>query len=330
MKLKAVLASLLVAAVTAAAVSAAPAQRTVRIAYFETGTANTYVQATISGMRKAAKQLGAQITLFDSKFTPQTQFQQCEDAIVAKKYDAFVFLAAYGPAVVPCVKQAIKAGIKVVGINNPLGANFSTVQPQVPGLSGTVLRPTTTYGSLFVNAVYSACANVNPCKVGYIGAVPTFPLDAITLKTFDATLKQHPNVQLVAKDYGQFSRDVGLKVAQNMLQAHSDINVLASNGDQAALGAEQAAKAAGSHAIILGVGASSPGVAAVKAGRWYGTLTFLPFDEGYLGGTIAIKSVLHQKVAKRFIDPVSQRHLPGVLTKTNEAQWKSFQGEWQG
>jgi ribose transport system substrate-binding protein len=323
------------AAVTAIGAGTALAGETkapapVRIAYFETGTANTYVQATIQGMKKAAKEQGATITLFDSKFTPETQFQQCQDAVVAKKYDAFVFLAAYGPAVVPCVKQAIKAGIEVVGINNPLGGDFSTIKPQVSGLSGTVLRPTTTYASLFVETVYAACAKVDPCKVGYIGAVPTFPLDATTLKTFEATLPSHPTVKLVAKDFGQFSRDLGLKAAQNMLQANPDITVLASNGDQQALGAEQAAKAAGSKAIIIGVGASTPGVKAVTEGRWYGSLSFLPFDEGYIGGMTAIKSVRKQKVATRFVDPVTARKLPGVLTRANAAQWKAFKGQWQG
>ena len=99
----------------------------------------------------------------------------------------------------------------------------------------------------------------------------------------NAYLKKFPNIKVVAEQEGKYLANTGRTAMQNMLQAHPDVNVAGSSGDQMTAGMEQAVKSAGltGKVELIGNGASIPGVAAVRAGRWYATVANLPYTEGY-------------------------------------------------
>jgi ribose transport system substrate-binding protein len=64
-------------------------------------------------------------------------------------------------------------------------------------------------------------------------------------KGFDDVIAQHSDFQIVASQSGDFARDKGRQVAETLLQAHPDANVIYAHNDEMAIGAIAALEAAG-------------------------------------------------------------------------------------
>jgi ribose transport system substrate-binding protein len=325
-------AAVAIAAAVAGAVvaSGSGAQKRVQIAYFAP-QANTYAQATYQGLVEAGKKLNAQITRFDTGFDAQKEYSQIQDATTLKKFDAFVIIALDPVSLVPAVKAAIKAGIAVVNTDLVLGPKFGVQRPQVAGQAGTVVDlPGYRAQSEVKQLLVLACKDLNPCKVGWIAGFATIDFERSIKYALGGVTKAHPNIKLLAyQDGGGYLADPALKIAQNMLQAHPDINLLATSGDQMTLGAEIAVKGAGlaGKIRIISGGLSCPGQKAVQEGRWFGGTIAVPKTEGVIGGTIAIYAARGQKNTPygRIPVGVSASKLSGypqVITKRNISRYK--------
>lgn len=339
--LAALVGCIVAAAVIAAGASgktAAPAAHqngtaTVRIAVLLSSTANTYEQADLKGVRAAAAKFGGKVVkVFDANFDASKQSTQVEDAITAKQYDAFVILPQAGNVIVPQVKDAIKAGIKVVCLLSPCGSNQQSNARQIPGYVTTVGYQFAENGTDIARAIVAACGSLNPCKVAYEPGLLSFSTEKFRTDGITAYLKKHPNVKIVAQQEGKYLANTGRSAMENILQAHPDVNVAASSGDQMTLGMEQAVKSAGltSKVKLIGNGASVPGVAAVAAGRWYATVANLPYTEGYLGAKYAIMAAKGTPLSKipPFVDDLKYSKVgTTIITKANA---KKFKAEWAG
>ena len=130
-------------------------------------------------------------------------------------------------------------------------------------------------------------------------------------------------MKIVAQGESFFTPALGLKAAQNMLQAHSDLNLIVGS-DQ---GIEGAVQALGKKKVILvGYGGSAAGIQGVAAGTWYGDVAQLPASEGRLATQAAIKAVrTGAKTGGQ--NPVADLPNQGVVTKDNADQ---FTAEWPG
>jgi ribose transport system substrate-binding protein len=313
-------------------------QKTIRIAHLTSVVQNSYFQVLYNKEKAIAKKNNATIQLFDANFDANKQVAQCQDALASGKFDAFIILPVDNAAVVPCVKSAIAKGIKVVSHNFPLGPSFSTAKPQIKGQSGVVMRVTTLDGKARGDMVVQACRGINPCEVALIEGDLGITYGQVRMKATENVLKSHSNIKVVTRQEGGWVRADSLKVTQDTLQAHPGLDVVATGGDQGALGAEQAVKSAGKKVgtragmvRIVGVGTSTPGIAAVKAGRWWGTTTWVPFIEGSLSATLAIKAVRGQLKKPVGVDEAVYSKLPQYYSKTTMKKFpKSFVGQWPG
>jgi ribose transport system substrate-binding protein len=327
------LAALATAAIAASAASLAAAQTkhaahpaaTVRIAYLSFAVANSYDAPMLAAAKAAAAKGGAKITVFDANNSPQTQFSQLQTAGSSKQYDAIIVQPIFGTGLITVVKQAIGNKIKVVNMDQELGANLGTAKPQVPGLSGNVVFVPTVIGTKLGKLVVSACAakNLNPCNVGYMYDIKASALDVAIRNGFNKAIVGHSNVKVVAEGEDFFTPSKGLAAVQTMIQAHSDINLIAAS-DQGIEGAVQAVDP--SKVTLVGYGGSATGLKGVAAGTWYGTIMQLPATEGKLAVQCAIKAVKTGKGCAG-VDPVDALPSSGVVTKANVAK---FKGEWPG
>ena len=64
-------------------------------------------------------------------------------------------------------------------------------------------------------------------------------------KGFDDVIAKNPGIKILASQTGDFSRDKGRQVAETLLQAHPDANVIYVHNDEMAIGAICALEAAG-------------------------------------------------------------------------------------
>jgi ribose transport system substrate-binding protein len=325
-----------VAAVTASAGAknrSTQAAKPVRIGVLLSATANTYEQADLKGVQAAAKKFGGKVVkVYDANFVASAQSSQVEDAITSKQFDALVILPQAGNTIVPQVKDAIKAGLKVVCLLSPCGTNQQSNARQIPGYVTTVGYQFAENGTDIAKAIVAACGSLNPCNVVYEPGLLSFSTEVFRTNALNAYLKKFPHIKVLAEQQGQYLANTGRTAMTNMLQAHPDVNVAGSSGDQMTLGMEQAVKSAGmtGKVKLVGNGASIPGVEAVKAGRWYATVANLPYTEGYLGAKYAIMAVKGTPISKipSFVDDL--KYSPVGTTIITKANASKFKAQWAG
>jgi ribose transport system substrate-binding protein len=304
--------------------AAANANKPVRIAYLSFAVANSYDAPMLAAAQTVAKDNNSTIKVFDAANDPKKQFAQLQTATSSGDYDAIIVQPIFGTGLITGVQDAIAAGKKVVNMDQILGKDLSTDQPQVEGLSGNVVFVPTEIGTKLGKLVTQACAekSLDPCKIGYLYDIKASALDVAIKKSFDEAVAGSP-VKIVAQGESFFTPANGLKAAQNMLQAHSDLNLIVGS-DQ---GIEGAIQAIGKKKVILvGYGGSAAGIQGVAAGTWYGDVAQLPASGGRLAALAAIKAVrTGQKTGGQ--NPVADLPNEGVVTKDNADQ---FTGEWPG
>jgi len=279
----------------------AVAPKAVHIAFFSEAISNTYTHATQLAVQAVAQKEGATLQIFDAAFDAHKQYTQMQDAIASHKFNAFLSVPLDAVGLVSVTEQAARAGIKSGVISYAVGAKLNTYQPQVPGEWVAVLDPASLRGKWAGGLIVQACAHTNPCKVAYLIGDPALPTDRMEQKAMLSVLAQHPNIHIVTTQTGGYLESVALKAMQNILQAHKDLNVVASTGDQMIIGSIIALKAAGmtvglgsKDVKVIGLGASAPAVKGIRDGTWFGTVLSLPYLEGKLATQLIIKAVRGQ------------------------------------
>jgi ribose transport system substrate-binding protein len=237
---------------------------------------------------------------FDPNFDSTKQVAQIQDATASGQYQAYVVQANDGNAVVPPIQDAIKAGIKVVGEFTPIGTRYDTIEPQVSGLIFVGEAPVWNGKSLGELGV-KACGTLNPCKVAYLEGFKALPLDNARTAAVKTALQAAPNVQIVASVEGGYTQASGVKAAQNVLQAHPDVNVMIGSS-QAIEGATQVIKDAGLAGKIklIGNGGSTQAVAFVKDGTWFGCYIIAEKSSGAKAAQLAIDAANGKTVPSSF------------------------------
>jgi ribose transport system substrate-binding protein len=273
-------------------------EKVTKIAFFGFASANSFAQATYAGIKEEASKSGVEVEFFDPNFDSAKQVSQIQNAITTGEFQAFIVQANDGNAVVPPIREAIEEGITVVGEFTPVGTKYDTIEPQVPGMI-FVGEPPTENGTALGELGVEACGDLDPCNVAYLEGFKALPLDNARTDAVKAALAEAPNVKLVASVEGGYTQDTGLKAAQNVLQAHPDVNVMIGSS-QAIAGAEQAVKDAGADVELVGNGGSRQAVKAVKSGRWYATYVIAEKSAGAKATELAIKKAEGEEVPASF------------------------------
>jgi ribose transport system substrate-binding protein len=274
------------------------AQEVKKIAFFGFAGANSFAQATLAGIEEQAAKEGVEVEFFDPNFDAATQVSQIQNAITKGEFQAFIVQANDGNAVVPPIREAIEEGITVVGEFTPIGTKYDTIEPQVDGMI-FVGEPPTENGTALGELGVQACEGIDPCQVAYLEGFKALPLDNARTAAAKAALEAGENVELVASVEGGYTQDTGLKAAQNVLQAHPDVDVMIGSS-QAIAGAEQAVKDADADVKLIGNGGSRQAVAAVKEGRWFASYVIAEKSSGAKAAELAIAAARGEDVPVSF------------------------------
>jgi ABC-type sugar transport system substrate-binding protein len=90
-------------------------------------------------------------------------------------------------------------------------------------------------------------------------------------KGFDEAIKAAGGFEIVASQTGDFARDKGRQVAESLLQAHPDADIIYAHNDEMAMGAiaalEAAGKVPGKDVLVLSIDGGKEAVQAVVDGK---------------------------------------------------------------
>jgi ribose transport system substrate-binding protein len=309
--------------------SSAPASKPVNIAYLSFAVENSYDAPMLAAAQSVADSEHANVKVFDAKNSPQTQYAQLKEAIASGQYTGVIVQPIVGTGLISLVQEAIAKGIKVVNMDQILGPNMSTDDPQVKGLSANVSFVPTTIGTELGQLVVRACqsADQNPCNVGYLYDIKASALDVAISGAFNKAIAADPAVTVVAQGQSFFNPATGLTASQAMLQSQPMLNVIVGS-DQGIEGAAQALAVAKptSKVLLVGYGASAAALHGIASGTWYGDVAQAPAREGSLAMEALIAALATGKVSGA-INPVAGLPDSGIITRANVGQ---FSAEWTG
>jgi ribose transport system substrate-binding protein len=250
-----------------------------KVAFFGFWKTNSFTQAVLKGVEAGATEIGAEVLdLSPAEYDAAAQIKAVQDQTIKGDAQLYVMLASDSVGMATAAKEAIDKGITVVAAFTPLGADFTTLEPQVPGLIVVGETPVSN-GAILAELAAEACGDLNPCNVAYLEGFKALPLDNARTEAFVSTLATaNPNAKLVAQVEGGYSPDSGKKAAQDALQANPDINVMVGSS-QAILGAETVVDPA--KVKLVGNGASCEAFEAVTAGKWYALYNLDTVAMGY-------------------------------------------------
>jgi len=206
----------------------------------------------------AATQPGVELIMVDSKEDVATQLGQVEN-FVAQKVDVIVLIAANTDAADPMTKAAQDAGIPLVYVNR--------IPSNLPeGISYV--------GSDSIEAGIMQAEWLAE-KLGGKGNVVimngNLAQEAAQKRTEGEkqVFAKYPDIHIIKEDTANWSRADGLALMENWLSTGDQIDAVASNNDEMAIGALQAIEAAGKLGEILvgGVDASPDALQEMDKGR---------------------------------------------------------------
>ena len=299
----------------------------VQVAFLDASTANTYLASSLKEMNTVAAQNNVKITTFDAGFKAGVQSGQIQTILASKKYKGIIIAALDGAAVIPALENAIKAGVQVAVLNQVIGSKLDTSDPQFPGAAVSVLAPPLRSGQRLGTLTSQACKGIASCGVVYFYGIKGTPIDTAVKQGFDATIASSTNIKVVAEAQGQYlGPDVGLKAMQDILAKKTQFNVVV-GADQSIQGVQLALKSANMQGTkLIGLGGSTPALAGVASGAWFGDVFLAPMTEGQLALQALIKAIKTGK-SSGGIDAGSTFPDNGLVTKANVSK---FTAQWAG
>ena len=167
-------------------------------------------------------------------------------------------------------------------LNQIVGADLTTSDPQVDGIAASVLASPYRSGVRHGTLTVQACEGDDNCEVVFIYGIKGIPLDDAIRQGFDDTIASHANISVVAEGEGQYlGPDGGIKATQDILQITDSFDVMV-GADQSIQGAAivLADEGMAGKVKLIGLGGSEPAIDGVADGSWFGGVYGAPADEG--------------------------------------------------
>ena len=260
-----------------------------RIAYVTECVQNPYCQARLQGLKDAAAKYGFDFKIFDANFNPAEQLKQAQNA-VAEGFDGYLFApAASAPGCSTWKQFLVPTGKPVVSLDLPMCGDAD----YTAGLAATVTMQSQSYFDAHLENAFASCSG--PCKSAAIGGFVGSDLFNFWEAAIKKAADKHKNVTVVVDQPGNFDPATALRVMQDGLRAHPDIQVAVSPWDDETRGIAQAidnaGKKAGTDVRIYSIGATKDGVEKVKQGTYTGVTVLLPWEESYYAAVALVMAL---------------------------------------
>ncbi|HET9599249.1 MAG TPA: substrate-binding domain-containing protein [Anaeromyxobacteraceae bacterium] len=287
---------LLLVAAMAAVVSwslASAAGGSKRYALLMSHMSNAFTIEMATAVQNRAKELKADLTVFEAGQDVAKQIGQIESA-VAQGYAAILIEPVSVDGVVPAIAAARKAGVVVVTVNQKIAkqeeANAYVGANPVEG------------GELEMETAAKAIGGKG--NVAFLLGPMGSDAQLGRTKGYENVIKsKYPGIKVVYQQTANWRTDEALKLVENWLQTGTKIDAVVANNDGMALGALKAVEDArlGKSIKVYGLDATPDALQAVADGRLAATISQSTTDQGRVGMETAYKIVNGEKVKPEVI-----------------------------
>lgn len=268
---------------------------------------NPLYVAMNKGIQDKAKELGVNIRTIIADESQTRQNNGIQDLITAK-VNALLVSPITVEGATTAYEAAKNAGIPIISIARTL--KRPDLETTFVGVSQ--VRDGRITGEWVAKKLYGK-GKIAMLK-GVAGASFTMDLE----KGFKEAIAKYPDIKIVREVNSAITKEQGLKNAENFLAANPELDAIYAANDELALGAVQAAEAAGRLAkiIITGYSGSPPGLESIREGKMTATTANRPYSWGVLG-IQTVFDILNGKKVPYPVDHPSKIVDQEILKNTN-------------
>ena len=237
------------------------------------------------GARRAEKDFG--ITLKVKTAAQETSIEQqiqLVNDLVADKVAAIVIAPGDSQRLVPALKKATDAGIKVVNIDNRLDQEAlaqAGMQP-VPFVSVDNEAGAYKAGKFLAEGV------TTPTQAAILEGIRSADNAQQRAHGASLALLENKNIKIVASETANWKIDEAYEVTKSMFAKHPGIKLLFASNDMMAIGAIKYLQESGKSQVkVAGYDALSEAITEIKAGRMAATVDQQAAEQGYQGIALA-------------------------------------------
>ncbi|MFH8134940.1 sugar ABC transporter substrate-binding protein [Pantoea osteomyelitidis] len=300
---KAIVTSLLACMLPAAAM-AKDIQVGVSMALFD----DNFLTIVRTSMQKEMQKEGVKGQIEDAKGDVSQQLQQVQN-FIGQGVDAIIVNPVDTNAVKPIMEQATKANIPLIFVNRRPAAELA-------GKMAYVGSDSELAGRLQMEALAKAMNGKGNIAI-LLGDLANESTRERT-KGVEAVVAKYPNIKIVQKQTAKFMRNDAVDVVSNWMTAGDDINAIASNNDEMAIGALQALGKNSDNVLIAGVDGTPDALQMIKNGKMVATVFQDAKGQGEGAVQTAVKLAKGEEVQK-IVDIPFQ-----LITKENYAKFASL------
>ena len=259
------------------------------IALISKGFQHQFWQAVKLGAEQAGKDFDVTVTYEgpDGEGAVDRQLDMIS-TVLSKKPAAIAIAAIDSQATVPLLKQAQKAGVTVLAFDSGVDSDIPITNAATNNLASAAMA-----------------ADKMSEKIGNSGKVAVVSFDQTSqtgIERRDGFVQQiekaHPNVEIVAIEYGGGDHLKSAEITKTLLLAHPDLKGIFGTNEGSAIGVAIGKKEANSDIVVIGYDSGAAQIAAVRDGTIAGAITQNPVGMGYKTVEAAVKAIKGEKVEK--------------------------------
>ena len=224
---------------------------------------NVYIMNGFNAYAEANKDK-VEILVSDADYDSAAQISSVEN-FVSNKVDVIIIKAVDSEGcgtISDCCKEA---GIPLVVVNTPITSPYDCLVGSDNVNCG------------IIQGEYAAKLLGNKGNIAILYGDPGHDGSRSRTEGVQSVVDANPDMTVVSTQTGNWSRDEGMKIAENWIQSGMEIDAILSNNDEMAIGAMLAYEDAGLPMTILGVDALPEACELIEAGRLTGSV----FQDGY-------------------------------------------------
>jgi ribose transport system substrate-binding protein len=238
-----------------------------KVGFAQTESNNPWRLAQTASMKDEAAKRGWQLVYTDAAGSAAKQVSDVK-SMIAQRVDVILLAPREEKPLIPAVMEAKKAGIPLFLIDRNVDATQATAGEDYVAFIGSDFVKEGLMAAEALTKAVNGKAKIIELQ-GSIGSSPAND----RMKGFADYIKDHPGMEIIASQSGDFARDKGRQVFETLYQAHPDATALYSHNDEMTMGAiaamEAAGKVPGKDLIIASIDGTKDATQALLDGKIY-------------------------------------------------------------
>lgn len=251
------------------------------------------------GVKAACKELGWTLRPTLCPITPDSNEEQIKllEQDLLDPPDLYILCPADSKGIAPAIQQINKAGVPIINVNTRIVGEGLDVKAFVGvdcrQIANQLSEAMTTYMNSKANMIILQGTTGSQTGIDYYeGAVEVY--------------KKYPNMVILDSQVGNYQRQLGMTVTQNLLQKYANIDMIYASNLEMALGATVAVEQANRKGIkICTVNMSKEGAQALKDGKIHIIADDNPYNVAYTAVKTAKESLEGKKFTSDVICPAT-------------------------